>query len=63
MNITASNICMNIQSLCAFRRAALIGVWSVVFWSWGVLGGLLGAPGSSLYPLSLNQPGVSPASL
>ena len=28
----------HVQSLRAFRRAALIGVWSVVFWSWGVLG-------------------------
>ena len=34
----------SIQSLCAFRRAALIGVWSVVFWSWGVLGGFLRGP-------------------
>ena len=33
-----------IQSLRAFRRAALIGVWSVVFWSWGVLGRFLRGP-------------------
>ena len=40
-----------IQSLRAFRRAAPMGVWSVVFWSWGVarggLGGLKGVLGES----------------
>ena len=37
-----------ILSLRAFRRAALIGLWGVVFWSWGVLAGVLGAPGRFL---------------
>ena len=39
---------LSIQSLRAFRRAALIDVWSVVFWFWGllreVLGGAWGRP-------------------
>ena len=58
-----------IQSLRALRRAALRAVWSVVFWSWGVLEGALGGPACGTYHnqnastatrTHLSQPGPFP---